>query len=114
MESSSPEFLVGLLERDDPVFVVQEDFDGAHGEAVRAWQALGVVSSDPGAHPAPSCPRCSEGVPVRLGGRLLCNSCFSRVDPRQMMAWPLDREAFLRWLAEGLGLKGGLRRHDQG
>lgn len=111
--STSLEFLLGLLERDDPVFVVQEDLDGAQGDAIRTWQGLGFVATAPVAHPIPSCP-CGDGVPVRLGDRLFCSSCNSRVDPRQLLAWPLDRRAFLHWLAEGLGLKGMPQRHGQG
>ncbi len=109
---SSLEFLVGLLDQDDPVFVTRDDFDGAHGEAVRAWQAAGFIGRESGAIPAPTCPHCGEGVPYRLGPRFVCNACFSDVDPRHLLAWQVDREAFARHLARGFGLAGEPKRID--
>src|SRR5437870_5489621 len=101
--SAGLEFLLGLLDQDDPVYVAQEDFDGAYGDVIRTVQTMGFLSREPGVNPVPSCPHCGEGVPYRLGGRYVCNACHSRIDPRHLVAWQLDREAFLRWLAEGLG-----------
>ena len=45
--ATSLEFLLGLLEQDDPVLVVQEDFDEAHRDAIRTWQGLGFVAAAP-------------------------------------------------------------------
>jgi len=108
----SLEFFLGLLEHDGPAVVTREDFDGAHGEALRAWQAAGVIGRDAAACPVPSCPHCAEGVPYRLGERHLCHRCRSTIDPAHLLAWGVDREAFLGWLAGRLGLRGGLRRID--
>lgn len=104
----SLEFLVGLLDLDGDPFVTFGDLIGPHGEVLRAWQRLGVVSREPGVHPAPCCPYC-DGTPYRLGDRHLCNACRSLVDPRHLLAWPVDRASFLRHLAERLHLRGGVR-----
>src|SRR5437764_84205 len=112
--SASLAFLLGLLDRDDPVYVAQEDVDGAYGEAVRATQAMGFLGREPGVNPVPACPHCGEGVPYRLGERYTCNACRSAVHPRDLAVWQLDREAFLRWLAGEFGLKGDVRVVDQG
>lgn len=108
----SLEFLLGLLDAREPTCVAQEDFEGPHGPAVRTWQQLGFVSTQPGSNHAASCPHCGEGVPYRVGGRLLCDACRSTIDPRHTWLWGMDREAFLRWLARELGLRGGVRRLD--
>jgi hypothetical protein len=112
--SASLEFFLGLLDQEDPVFVTAEDFDGALGEALRSAKALGFFGREAGVNPVPACPHCGEGVPRRLSGRHVCNGCYSVVDPRHLAAWLLDRGAFLRWLAEGLGLKGEVRRAAEG
>ena len=112
--SASLEFLLGLLDQDDPVYVAQEDFDGAHGEAIRTVQAMGFLGRESGVNPVPTCPHCDEGVPGRLGDEYVCNACHSRVDPQHLAVWQLDRAAFLRWLGAGLGLEGEVRRVDQG
>ncbi len=111
---TSLEFLLGLLDLDDPVFVTQEDFDSAHGETVRTVKTMGFLGRDPGVNPVPTCPHCDEGVPRQLGGRYVCDACYSRVDTRHLVAWQLDREVFLRWLAGALGLEGEVRRVVQG
>jgi hypothetical protein len=108
----SVEFLLRLLDGDDPPAVSAEDLDGPHGSLIRAWQAAGFVAREPGLHPTPSCPHCGEGVPYRLGGRLLCPACRGTVDPRHLHLWPLDREAILRAVASHLGLRGGIRTPD--
>jgi hypothetical protein len=101
-------FLVGLLDRGDPAFVAWEDIQGAHGETIRRWQSQGFVSDDPVAHPAPSCPACGEGVPYRIEGRFLCNTCRNEVTPEHLLVWPLRREAYLAWLAAAFRLRGAL------
>jgi hypothetical protein len=88
--SMSVEFLLRLLEQIRPPQVVHEDFDGEHGEFLRACQEVGFLSREPGVHPVPSCPHCGEGVPYRLGERHLCNRCGSTVDPRRLRSWQLD------------------------
>src|SRR5437879_4614647 len=73
--SASLEFLLGLLDYDEPAHVAQDDFDGVHGPALRLWQKLGFVSEHPGVNPVPSCPHCDEGVPCRIGERYICSHC---------------------------------------
>jgi hypothetical protein len=109
---SGIDFLLGLLAAADPVGVAWEDFAGIHGRLLELCQELGFVGRDPGANPVPTCPDCDDGVPYRLGDRLLCAGCRSTIDPRALLLWPFDRVAFLRWLAEALGLGGGVRRID--
>lgn len=109
---SSVEFLIGLLDRDDPAGITQEDFEGAHGPALRRWQERGFIQSEPGINPAPSCPHCGEGVPYQLGDRFVCSCCCSEVDPHSLLLWTLDQDAFLAWLAGELRLRGGVRRID--
>lgn len=110
---SDLEFLLGLLESADPVCVAWEDFEGAHGDAIRVWQKMGFVDQEPGRHPVPCCPYCEDGVPYLLGERCLCNSCGSTVDGRHLLLWPLHVEKFLRWLGKELRLQGGVRRVDE-
>lgn len=109
---ASLEFLLGLLDSDGPAAVAQEDIDGPHAQAIRLWRQAGFLSSESLANPVPGCPRCSDGVPYRLGDRHVCNRCRSGVAPRELLLWPLDQGAFLRWLAGQLGLRGGVRRID--
>jgi hypothetical protein len=109
--TASLEFLLGLLEC-EPAVVAQEDFEGAHGEALRLWQQMGFVGKEPGRNRVTSCPHCGEGVPYRIAARYVCPRCGSQVDPRHLLLWPVDREVFLRWLAEQLHLRGGVRRID--
>ena len=109
---TAAELLVRLLDQDGVAYVAGADFDGALGEALRAWQAAGFLAREPGADPVPGCPRCGEGVPYRLGERYVCNRCHTTVDPAHLRAWELDREAFLGHLAGGMGLRGGVRRLD--
>src|SRR5207244_3813124 len=92
------EFLVGLLDQDEPC-VAQEDLEGEHGTALQLCRELGILCSEPGRNPAASCPHCGEGVPYCLGGRNICNHCRSEVASRHLLLWPINREAFLRWLA---------------
>jgi hypothetical protein len=109
----SVELLTGLLDRDS-AFIAWEDFEGQHAAALRDWQRLGFLGESPLEHPNPGCPHCDEGFPYRVGDRLLCNRCASAIDPRCLLAWAVDREAFLRWLAGELRLRGGVRRIDGG
>ncbi len=108
----SLEFLLGLLDRQEPARVAWDDFAAIHGPALRTWQRMGFLSQEGGQHPIASCPHCDEGVPYRLRGRLICHWCRSEVDPSHLLLWQLDREAFLHWLAGKLSLRGGVRRID--
>lgn len=110
---SSLAFLIGLLDQLGAADVAWEDLDGPHGAALKTCQQMGVLSTEPGANPVPSCPHCEEGVPYALDGRMLCNRCYSTVDPRHLLLWRLDREAFLRWLSEQLHLCGDVRQVDE-
>src|SRR5262245_1848664 len=96
---ASLEFLLGLLERNDPPAVTQQDFDGRHGRAVRICRRMGFLSREPGLHPVPTCPDCGEGVPYRLADRYLCSRCGAAIDRRHLLLWLLNLEAFLCWLA---------------
>lgn len=109
----SLEFILGLLDRDCPAHVSQEDFAGEHGGLLRLWQRLGFLATVPGQHPVPSCPHCREGVPSRLGGRYVCHACQSAVDHRHALLWRFDLEAFLMWIARALHLEGGVRQIDE-
>lgn len=108
----SVEFALGLLARGGPAGVAAEDFDGPHGDVLRAWQDQGFVARTPGVHPAPGCPHCGGGVPYPVGGRLLCPRCRSPVDPRHLLLWPVDREAVLAAVAARLRLRAGVRAVD--
>jgi hypothetical protein len=108
----SLEFILGILERDSPPCVAQEDFDGLHGTALRLWQEMGFLRQEPGAHFVPSCPHCGEGVPYPVGDRLLCSACGSRVDPQHLLLWEFDLQTFLWWLSRGMHLQGGTSRVD--
>lgn len=105
----SQEYLVGLLDPARAPFVTAEDLGGPHRDAIRRWQAMGFIAWDPGMHPAPSCPHCGDGVPYRAEGRLLCSVCCSRLDPRELLAWGVQRDAVFTALAAHLGLRGGVR-----
>ncbi len=107
----SLEFLLGLLDA-DPAGVAAEDLDGPHGGAVRLWQRMGFVAEEPLVNPRATCPSCGEGVPYRLGDRLLCDTCRSTVDPRHLQVWPFRMARFLSWLASELRLRGGVRQVD--
>src|SRR5687767_13058842 len=102
---ASLEFLIGLLDLHDPSCVAAEDLDGEHGPILQTCHELGFLSSEPAAHPVASCPYCADGVPYRLGERCLCHTCRSVIDPRHLLLWQLDREAFLCWIARGLRLR---------
>lgn len=109
---SSIEFLLGLLEADDPAAAAWEDLQGPHAESLRLWQTMGFLDQEPARNPIPGCPHCGQGVPFLLGERFLCNRCFSSVDRRHLLLWRLNREGFLHWLAAQLRLQGGPRRID--
>src|SRR4051812_19603616 len=109
----SVRFLVGLLDDEGPPDVSWEDLEGPHGAALRNWQDLGFLDTDPGVNPVPTCPHCDEGVPYLLDGRYLCNDCGSDIDPRHLLLWRLDRQAFFRWLAGKLQFRGGVHQLDE-
>jgi hypothetical protein len=110
---ASLEFILGLLDREDPAQVAAEDLDGLHGPALRLWQALGFLDRAPGWHPIPSCPFCWEGAPYLLHGRYLCSRCHSTVDPRHLVLWRFERAAFLAWLSRRLRLRGRPQQIDE-
>jgi hypothetical protein len=103
------EFLLGLVAQDGSPCATQEDFDSPHGVALRRWQDLGVVGREAAHLRAAGCPHCDEGVPHLVGGRYLCNVCWSRVDPAYLLVWAVDLRAFLGHLAALLRLHGGVR-----
>jgi hypothetical protein len=105
----SLDFLLGLLDRSDPVFAAAEDFDGEHGPALRLWQRLGFLAREGEPHPVPSCPHCREGVPYLIAGEYRCGTCYSDVGPRHLLRWRFDLDSFLAWLAGRLRLAGGVR-----
>lgn len=107
------EFLLRLLEHHPMAFVDWDDLHGKYAALLCACQAAGFLALRPQALPAPGCPWCGEGVPGRVGRRLLCDACFADVDPRRLCGWPLDLDAFLAWLAAGLGLAGSPSRIEQ-
>ncbi len=106
------EFIVGQLDGEDPVHVSAEDLDGPYGPALRRWQAWGFLGREPVFNPVAGCPHCGEGIPYRLAGRHLCNRCRSTIGGRHFHLWPLNLEAFLRWLAAALRLRGEPRPVD--
>jgi hypothetical protein len=108
----SIEFLLGLLDREECPCVSAEDFDGEHGPMLRSAQQMGLIEQEPGMNPIASCPHCEDGVPYRLGERLLCNGCHSTVDPRSLLLWRVDRMAFLAWVGARWELRGGVQRLD--
>jgi hypothetical protein len=110
--SAGVDFLLRLLDQDGVPLATPEDFDGALGQALRAARALGLFGTAPGVNPVPSCRHCGEGVPYRAGGRTVCNACRAVIDPSDLTAWALDRQAVLQWLAAGLNLRGGVQQID--
>lgn len=111
--ASSLEFLLGLLEEADPACVSQEDWDSEHHHSLQLWQEMEFLDREPGVNPIVSCPYCEEGVPYAIEGRLLCNHCFSTVQPRFLLLWQLHLEPLLLWLVDQWPLKGGARRVDE-
>ncbi len=109
---TSLEFFLGLLSRRFPAHAAQDDLAGPHGPLLRLLQRRGFLARNPGIHPAPSCPHCGEGVPYRIQGDYVCSRCGSTVDAVHLFLWPMDLEAFLRWLAGELKLRGGIRDFD--
>src|SRR4051812_23234211 len=110
---SSLEFLLGLLDSTDPTSVGWEELRGPHAQSLLLWQDMGFLDREPGRNPVPGCPYCGEGVPYIIGGdRCLCNCCFSTVDRRYLLRWGFNREAFLRWLAAQLRVRGEVRPVD--
>mgnify|MGYP000892864297 CR=1 FL=1 len=107
--SSHADFLIGLLDVDDPVCLDWEDVTGPHAQAVRLWRRMGFVSRDPGHNPSPSCPACGEGMPYSVGGAWRCNRCRCAVDERYLRLWAVDVPAVLGWFAVRLGLRGEAR-----
>ncbi len=106
---SALEFFLGLLENVHHSHVGWEDFQGPHGRSLQLFQRMGFISIEAGMNPVPSCPHCYEGVPYRLEDRLICALCRSIVDRRHLLLWSLRIEAFLRWLALALRLRGAVR-----
>ncbi len=109
---TSLEFFLGLLAQHGPTAVAREDFTGPHGAILRLLQRRGFLAREGGQHPVPSCPHCGEGTPYLLREQYVCNHCASTVDARHLQLWRLDLEAFLRWLARGLKLRGGVQSLD--
>ncbi len=107
------EFLLGLLDLDDPVCLAWEDFAGPHGRSVFLWQRMGFLPREPAHNPACSCPECGEGVPYRVGGFWRCSRCRSVVDKRHLLLWPFDVAAFMAWLARRFALRGEARPIDR-
>ncbi len=105
-------FLLRLLATKGPAFVTAEDIDGPAKDAIAKWQELGFIGREPGVHPHPSCPHCSEDVPYRAEGRLICSACRSTVGGRELLAWPVHRDAFLRALSSHFGLHDGVHKTD--
>lgn len=108
------EFVLRLLDTNSPADVSAEDFDGPHGGLLRILQAMGVIASEPGMNPVPSCPYCFRGSPYLLGGRYVCDDCGSRVGKQYLQLWRCDLPAFLRWYAGQQGLSGGIEQIDDG
>jgi DNA-binding winged helix-turn-helix (wHTH) protein len=108
----SVEFLAGVLVGPGAPLMSFDDFLGPHGPALRVWQRCGFLATEPEPMRVPSCPHCGEGVPMRIGDRLLCETCFSAVDPRHLSAYRLDLPSFLAWLARELHLDGDVRPVD--
>jgi hypothetical protein len=106
------EFLLGLLDLEEPVCLGWEDIVGPHARAVRLWQRMGIVRREPAYNPARSCPECGEGTPYRVGGSWRCDRCRSVVDDRHLLLWPFDAAVFFRWLTRRLGLRGEARPID--
>jgi hypothetical protein len=111
---ASLEFTLGLLDRSDPALAAEEDFQGPHGAILRAWQQQRFLSREPEPNRVPSCPHCRAGIPIAVGGPLICSHCMSEVDPRHLYLWRVDLERFLAWLAAALELDGGVRVVDDG
>jgi hypothetical protein len=111
--SASLEFAIGLLSAPRVPAASWEDFRGPHGPMLTLWREHGFVDAEPGCHPVPSCPHCYEGVPYRNGSHYLCHRCRSTVEERHFCLWRLDVGAFLGWLAQELGLRGGVRQVDE-
>lgn len=108
----SVEFLAGVLTGPDPPLVSFDDLSGPHGPAQRVWQRCGFLATEPEPMRVPSCPHCGAGAPIRVGERLLCETCLSAVDPRHLSAWRFDIAAFLTWLSRKLHLNGDVRPVD--
>lgn len=106
----SLELLLGLLDGAEPAWVATEDWLGEHGPGLRVWQRMGILDREPGLHPVPGCPHCEGGEPYRVGRRLVCHRCRSSIGPEHRLLWRLDHGCFLRWLADRLGLRGGVQR----
>ena len=72
---ASLEFFLGLLDREEPAHVSQDDLESRHGKALRLWRRMGFLSREAGMNPVASCPHCGEGVPYRVEDRYVCNRC---------------------------------------
>jgi hypothetical protein len=105
-------FLIGLLDSAPGAFVAAEDLHGPHVAAIRHWQDLGFLAREPSAHPTPGCPHCGAGVPHHVADRLLCDRCFSVLEPPALLAWAFRPQAFFHWFATEAGLHGELRQLD--
>jgi hypothetical protein len=111
--TSDTAFPLGLIDQTFPAHVAHEDFLGPNGDALRRWQATGFLATEPGRHPAPSCPHCTEDVPHMLGGALLCPGCLSVSDQKHLLLWRFNLDAVLRWLAHSLSLAGAVQQVDE-
>jgi hypothetical protein len=108
------EFVFGRADQAHPAYFGPGDAAGEHGLTLRHFRDAGFLGPGPVPHPTPGCPFCREGVPYRLCGRLVCNSCGSGVPEEHLYLWPLDLRAFLAWFAARQHLEGAVVRIDDG
>lgn len=105
--------LFRLIDESNPALVTSEDFDGPACAALRAFDAMGFLGSEPGMNPSPSCPYCRAGTPYRLPDAYFCGLCRSAVDPQSLLVWCIDVARFLHWFASEQNLEGETERIDE-
>ncbi len=104
------EFVLGRIDRLGQAAFAQADLEGEHAPLLRHLRAVGLLGPRPIPHPTPGCPFCHEGVPYRLGSRLVCDACGSVVAEGHLLLWPLNLRAFLTWFAAEQHLGGAVVR----